>query len=189
MLDRIRILTLDAYGTPTEWATVEKYAYHEAKGNILWTMGENQVILRGGHNKDGEQSLFEVPTIIAVKGKSNYKYRGRGGIALSRDALIIRDRSLCAYCGDHLEKDETSMDHILPESRGGTFTWMNAVLSCMPCNNHKADRTPEEARMPLLFLPYVPDRNEGLIMRNRNILEDQMNFLMTGVHKKSRLHS
>jgi 5-methylcytosine-specific restriction endonuclease McrA len=186
MLERIRILTLDAYGTPTQWSDVEKYAYHKAKGNILWEMGEDQVILRGGHNKQAEQSLLSVPTIIAVKGKSDQRHRL--SIALSKEALVMRDRHTCAYCGGVFKKDDLRMEHIFPDSRGGAFSWTNIVAACEPCNGRKSNRTPEEAKMPLLYVPYVPDRNEGLIMRNRNILADQMEFLMAGVQKKSRLH-
>jgi len=186
MLDKIRILTLDAYGTPAQWSTLEKFAYQQAKGNILWTMGSDQVVLRGGHNKHGEQSLMTVPSIIAVKGQVNYKKRA--SIPLTMGALCIRDRHTCAYCGSQFRKDDLTMEHIIPDARGGPRSWMNIVAACHSCNQRKACRTPDEAKMPLLFVPYVPDRNEGLIMRNRNILADQMEFLMAGVPKHSRLH-
>jgi len=159
MLDRIRILTLDAYGTPTQWSTIEHYAYLKSRDKVTWEMGDEQVVLRGGHNKDGNQSLFRVPTIISVRGKSDQRHRQ--AIALSKDALVIRDRHICAYCGGHFHKDDLRMEHIQPDSRGGAFSWMNIVSSCEPCNSRKADRTPEEAKMPLLYLPYEPDRYES----------------------------
>lgn len=60
-------------------------------------------------------------------------------------------KAVCAYCGT-----VTGMfvvDHIVPQSRGGTDIWSNLVLACKACNDRKADRTPEEAGMPLLIQP------------------------------------
>ena len=76
----------------------------------------------------------------------------RGRVPYSKVALWIRDDGLCGYC---LEPGDT-MDHILPKSRGGRAEWSNAVTACAPCNERKADRTPEEAGMPLLLQPYEP---------------------------------
>ena len=45
----------------------------------------------------------------------------------------------------------------MPSSaRGGRWSWTNLVSACAACNGRKADRTPEEAGMPLVYLPYVP---------------------------------
>ncbi len=53
----------------------------------------------------------------------------------------------CAYCGS--TEGQIGIDHVLPRSRGGTDTWNNLVLACLPCNQRKGDRTPAEAGMPL----------------------------------------
>jgi hypothetical protein len=52
-------------------------------------------------------------------------------------------------------------------------------VSC-PCNLRKGSRTPEQARMPLLAVPYASDRVEWLLLSNRRILIDQMRFLQLG---------
>lgn len=70
----------------------------------------------------------------------------------SKRGVLERDSFKCGYCG----KAATTHDHILPKSRGGADTWMNAISACVKCNGKKADRTPEEARMPLLFQPTIP---------------------------------
>ena len=74
--------------------------------------------------------------------------------AVSRKGVLKRDRHRCAYCGAHA----TTIDHVLPKSRGGGMTWVNLVAACTPCNGTKKNRTPDEAGMPLLFKPYVPSR-------------------------------
>jgi 5-methylcytosine-specific restriction endonuclease McrA len=35
------------------------------------------------------------------------------------------------------------------------------VAACKACNNRKANRTPEAARMKLHYVPYVPNRLRG----------------------------
>ena len=68
--------------------------------------------------------------------------------------MLKRDRHRCAYCG----RTATTVDHMLPASRGGAWSWMIIVAACESCNLRKADRTPQEARMRLLVQPYVPTR-------------------------------
>jgi len=72
----------------------------------------------------------------------------------SRQGVFIRDRHVCGYCG----AKATTIDHILPESRGGRWSWANNVAACERCNGRKGNRTPEEAGMRLLVEPYVPTR-------------------------------
>ena len=74
--------------------------------------------------------------------------------AWHRGGVFIRDRHRCAYCGAKAD----TIDHILPRSRGGEWSWMNCVAACGACNHHKGNRTPAEAGMPLRFQPYVPTR-------------------------------
>ncbi len=72
----------------------------------------------------------------------------------SRNGVLARDRHSCAYCGRHA----STVDHIVPQSRGGTSTWLNAVAACAPCNHRKANRTPAEAGLRLRLTPYAPTR-------------------------------
>lgn len=69
------------------------------------------------------------------------------------EGVLARDNGQCAYCG---MPGATTMDHVMPRSRGGPTDWLNAVAACEPCNWAKADRTPEEAGMPLLWEPFEP---------------------------------
>lgn len=72
----------------------------------------------------------------------------------SKHGVLKRDNHACGYCG----KTANTVDHILPQSRGGRDTWENTVAACSPCNSEKADRTPEEAGMTLWTTPEVPMR-------------------------------
>ena len=65
----------------------------------------------------------------------------------------------------------------MPISQGGRDHWENVVAACFHCNSRKGGRTPQQAGMPLLAVPYRPSWIEHLILSNRNILADQMAFL------------
>ncbi len=107
---------------------------------------------------------------------------------LTNQMLFVRDRQVCAYCGGRFMIRDLSRDHVVPVSRGGTDSWTNAVTACRSCNTRKGGRSPEQAGMPLLYVPYVPNRHEHFILRNRRILADQMEYLLAGVPRTSRLH-
>ena len=72
----------------------------------------------------------------------------------SRAGVLARDGHRCAYCG----RPASTVDHVLPQSRGGATTWQNAVAACAPCNHRKANRTPAEAGLRLRLRPYSPTR-------------------------------
>jgi 5-methylcytosine-specific restriction endonuclease McrA len=94
----------------------------------------------------------------------------------------------CAYCGDYFSATQLTRDHIIPKAQKGQDIWTNVVAACKNCNQTKDNRTPEQANMQLLFVPYVPTKAEYLILKNRKILADQMEFLMKNVPDYSRLH-
>jgi 5-methylcytosine-specific restriction endonuclease McrA len=75
----------------------------------------------------------------------------------------------------------------VPVVQGGRDTWMNVVTACRGCNQRKSGRTPEEAGMELLYAPYVPNKAEYLILCNRQILVDQMDFLARQLPSQSRI--
>jgi hypothetical protein len=183
------ILQLNAGGEPVRWIDYEKSAYFYAKGNVLWSMGAHEVTLRGGINMEtGKQSKLHMDTIIAVNCKHSPRKFRSGTPPLTNKSLFIRDRNICGYCATHFNKSELTRDHVVPKSKGGEDSWMNLVTACKSCNHQKADRTPKEAGMPLVYVPYVPNYNEHLILQNRRILFDQMEYLMKDVSEDSRIH-
>ena len=182
------VLQLDVSGRPQAWISAKEAAILYASDGVAWTLGETFTVLRGGiQQRTGLQSRIEVHPIIAVRGTVPTR-AWRQTPALSNPKLFARDRQVCAYCGGHFAPDELTREHIVPTSRGGHDTWMNCITACRPCNGHKGNRLPEEARMGLLYLPYVPSLHEDMILRGRRILADQMEFLLASVPRNSRLH-
>ena len=73
-------------------------------------------------------------------------------VPLSRRAVFTRDGQTCVYCGG----SATSIDHVVPRSRGGTHTWDNVVAACRRCNHTKADRSLAELGWALPQPPRTP---------------------------------
>ena len=182
------VLQLDVSGRPQAWITAREAAVLYASDGVAWTLGSACLVMRGGvQRRTGLQSRIEVHSIIAVRGSVPSR-AWRQTPALSNPKLFTRDRSMCAYCGRQFAFELLTREHIRPTSRGGRDTWMNCITACRACNGRKANRTPEEARMSLLYLPYVPSLHEDMILRGRRILADQMEFLLASVPRTSRLH-
>jgi 5-methylcytosine-specific restriction endonuclease McrA len=74
----------------------------------------------------------------------------------TRRNVWTRDGGKCQYCGARVSRNEFTFDHIIPKSRGGATAWTNIVIACIDCNQNKANRTPEEAKMKLLSRPIEP---------------------------------
>jgi len=101
-----------------------------------------------------------LPCVIRLR---NYKKIPIRISILTRSNIYARDRYLCQYCGakegstrvvnGKPVKVVLTLDHVLPESRGGPWAWDNLVSCCKQCNLRKGDRTPEEADMALLHVP------------------------------------
>jgi hypothetical protein len=183
------VLTLDTHGVPHRWITWQHACYYYAKNQVAWTLGEHAFTVYGGLNRlTGQRSEITASSIIAVKGKAMAMKSFNQVPPLNNRELFHRDRQLCAYCGGTFPSAKLTRDHVKPFSKGGKDIWMNVVTACRSCNEKKSDRTPELAGMELLYLPYIPNRAEYLILTNRRILADQMQFLAQHVPAQSRLH-
>ena len=181
------VLALDISGTPRQWISMDDAISYHATGSVAWSMGDIVAKYHGGIQNDGTQSYLESPSIIAIKGRAFNPYK-HSQVALTNRTLFGRDRHVCAYCGGHFPNyNHLSRDHIQPKSKGGENTWMNVVTACKDCNAKKGAKTLKEAGLELLYAPYEPNHFENMILQNRNILADQMDFLLSGVPKHSRI--
>ncbi|MFC4098412.1 HNH endonuclease [Paenibacillus xanthanilyticus] len=53
-----------------------------------------------------------------------------------RKAALKRDRYTCLWCG----RSGTTVDHIIPSSKGGSDRPYNLLAACMECNTKRGDR-------------------------------------------------
>ncbi len=182
--DAVRLLSLDAHGRALDWMSWQDAACLYVRGAVAWTLGEPCLRIRGGINRvTGERSILKLHPIVAARSH----VRGQAfdpTPALTNTALFARDQQLCLYCGREFPRQHLTRDHVVPLSRGGRDTWENVVAACFHCNSRKGGRTPQQASMPLLAVPYRPSWIEHLILSNRNILADQMAFLKSQLPRR-----
>jgi 5-methylcytosine-specific restriction endonuclease McrA len=91
---------------------------------------------------------FRVPSVVRLRVYVNVRRR-RQAAGMRRLRIFVRDRFRCQYCGAKKPAQDLTLDHITPRSRAGQSTPENLATACVECNTRKANRTPEEARMPL----------------------------------------
>jgi 5-methylcytosine-specific restriction endonuclease McrA len=111
------------------------------------TPGEDELCVRTSRLR------LRVPEVVAL---THYDRVPINSVTFSRRNIFKRDRFTCQYCGSQPGSEELTIDHVVPRAQGGTSTWENCVLACVECNAHKADRTPQQASMPLKRLPVRP---------------------------------
>jgi 5-methylcytosine-specific restriction endonuclease McrA len=97
-------------------------------------------------------SQMHLPVVIRLK---RFARAPEKKIILNRKNLLIRDNHSCQYCGRKTQP--LTVDHITPRQFGGRDTWENLVIACLPCNNRKGNRTPEQAAMRLISRPKRPN--------------------------------
>ena len=91
--------------------------------------------------------------------------------------IFKRDKYTCGYTGKMLQKDELSVDHILPVSRGGLNTWENMVTCDKKINNFKDNRLPNECGLKLQIKPTRPVNGMDQLVLD-TMREDWGAFLM-----------
>jgi 5-methylcytosine-specific restriction endonuclease McrA len=96
--------------------------------------------------------VYPMPRVVRLVQYVVTRWRYTAGPSWSRAGVLARDQRRCAYCLGRA----TTVDHVLPRSRGGRNTWLNTVAACEECNGRKGDRTPVEAGMRMRVEPRMP---------------------------------
>ena len=187
-----QVLRTDVAGMPLEWIDYREAVrlYHTEQ--VAYACGTHLYTVFGGFSAEtGKRSQVEVSSIIATEGTSK-------GLAFVRDeyvpplnnrTLFKRDANLCMYCALRFQTRDLTRDHITPLSQGGLDVWNNVAAACRRCNNHKGGRTPEQAVMQLIAVPFTPTYAEYIYLKGRRVLADQMQYLLAHIPRTSPLHA
>lgn len=76
-----------------------------------------------------------VPAVMMLKEYQKKKTT----IRFSKQNIFLRDEYLCQYCGISVNQKTATLDHVLPQSLGGTSTWENCTTACSSCNSKKGN--------------------------------------------------
>ncbi|QGF20245.1 HNH endonuclease [Gordonia phage Sixama] len=123
---------------------------------LLVTGEAESVVDEPGQFIHSKSMTIPLPRTIKLKRYVHIEYRvvvldEHSAATLAQ--ILRRDKNRCGYCGEFA----STVDHIFPQSRGGGNTWGNLIAACFDCNQLKADKTPEEAGMRLLWPPKAPE--------------------------------
>lgn len=118
---------------------------------LLLLRGKAELLENGVGVIHTPSELIPLPSVIRLVYLVRRPRRER---RLTRHEVFRRDGYTCQYCGRQTK--ELTLDHMVPRYKGGRHVWDNVVSACIPCNNHKAGRTPHEAGMKLIRLPFAP---------------------------------
>ena len=121
---------------------------------VLLYHGKADILENGSGFIHSANDVFLLPSVIRL---AYMIKRPRHERKLTRLEVFNRDQYTCQYCGKEIR--QLTLDHVIPRYRGGEHTWENVVSACVPCNRHKAGRTPEQAGMRLIHQPSPPRGN------------------------------
>ena len=99
--------------------------------------------------------VVKMPAVVRLLRALRGKHKA---IKFSRENVYARDAGRCQYCGAGVPRAEITYDHVIPRARGGKTTWENIVICCVPCNQKKGGKTPEQAGMKLRSTPVKPKK-------------------------------
>lgn len=128
---------------------------------VTFLMRERATLVDAIPGRTIRSATAEMPFPRVVQFREMIRVPYRYGVQpWTRQGLLQRDNHECAYCG----RRASTVDHVLPKSRGGADGWMSTVAACSRCNGIKADRTPEEAGMPLRYQPRIVTSRDSLVV-------------------------
>jgi 5-methylcytosine-specific restriction endonuclease McrA len=132
-------------------ATYEPLCVVAARRAVVLVLTDKAVsVAEGDEVLHSARAEVSVPAVVRLTRFVKVPYRAT--VPLTRKAVFARDGGRCVYCG----AAATSLDHVVPRSRGGPHSWDNVVSACGRCNHVKADRGIAELGWHLRRVPTVP---------------------------------
>jgi hypothetical protein len=164
-----QVLRTDVAGMPLEWIDYREAVRLYHADQVAYDCGTLLYTVFGGYSSvDGERSKIDVNSIIATHGTSHSLSRNRDKYVppLNNRTLFKRDANLCLYCAMRYPTRDLTR-----------------------CNNYKGGRTPEQASMELIAIPFTPTYAEYIYLKGRRVLTDQMQYLLAHIPRSSPLHA
>jgi len=151
-------LVLNADGNPVSFLPLSTINWQEA---IRYMVLEKADVLAWHDNWIVHSANWETPVPSVIMLREYMK--AKSSVRFSRSNVYLRDSGSCMYCGTHIERKESTLDHVHPVSKGGKTTWENCVTACGPCNANKADKVGLKPKVK----PYKPDYYELVNKRKK----------------------
>lgn len=101
------------------------------------------------------KNVMRAPTVLIAKNYYKMPRKSFKGKP-SKDAIFLRDQGVDQYTGKKLKREEATIDHILPKSRGGGDDWENLALTSKDINSRKGNKLNHEIGLKLIRAPKAP---------------------------------
>lgn len=135
------------------------------KRAVMWVLLDKVDVI-----EEYEQYIHSISTKVKIPSVVKYKkfiHSKHRAIKFSRINVYARDNFTCGYCKKIMLRQDCTLDHIIPKSRGGPSSWYNCVACCSKCNLQKANKTLKEAGMILKIDPRQPKYSESFYLAMR----------------------
>lgn len=145
-------------------ATYEPLCVVSQRRALILVLTDKAVMVEaGGRVLHSASYAIEVPVVVRLARFVRVPYRSQ--VPLTRKGVLARDHHRCVYCG----APATSLDHVIPRSRGGPHVWENVVAACGRCNHVKADRAVADLGWRLRTAPRAPSGAAWRILGSRRM--------------------
>lgn len=139
------VLLLNASFEPLRVISIRR-----ALGLVL--AGKADLVEAGDGELRGASASFPVPVVVRLRYMVTLPFAAQ--VPLNRRTLAARDGGTCQVVG--CVRRGTTVDHVIPRSRGGAHTWSNVVAMCQPHNGTKGDQLLSELGWELKATPRAP---------------------------------
>jgi len=152
-------LLLNADGGPVSYLPLSTIIWEDA---IKYMVLDKASVLLWHNNWIVHSATWQtpVPSVMILREYMKPKVTVR----FSRSNVYLRDNGTCQYCGNAVERKDSTLDHVIPVSKGGTSVWENCTTACAPCNSSKSDK--QKGWKPRIK-PYKPDFYELVNKRKK----------------------
>lgn len=138
----MQVLLLDATYRPVRIVSAQRAV-------VLLLTGKAETVTESEHVMRSPSTEVRVPLVARLVRMTKIPHMQR--VPFSRRMLHVRDGGECQFA--HCHAKGTTIDHLIPSSRGGKTNYENCVLSCEKCNFEKADRDIKEMKWQLKKKP------------------------------------
>lgn len=133
----LHTLLLNADCSPLSILPLTTYHWHDA---VRLFFGDKVSIIESYSNWKihSEKMQMNVPSVVILKEYHHIKNK----IDFNRDNVFLRDDYICQFCGGDFvdNKNQLTLDHVIPSSKNGKTNFKNIVTCCSKCNREKGDK-------------------------------------------------
>ena len=106
-------------------------------------------IFVNGTSRATERGDASAAISVALKGPARVRLEDRRRNYRAARRWLYSQSKDCRWCGCPLAYSASTIDHVVPLSRGGTNRWENLVLACQACNAKRANNCGVPQGVPL----------------------------------------